>query len=144
MAKKNDKVNQLTDAIREDGQFKSYKNEGKGFDELPEGGEIVGVFIGVKDQTITDIRTHAKKVVRVYSIRSDDGNVQKIGSRALLDGLFDDIMDDHGGFDVENSRYIGPGIEWLKNRVVKIIRGDDKKTSNGRMGTYEFLVETDE
>jgi hypothetical protein len=123
-------------------KFKSYKNDGKGLDELKESHEIVGVFLSVKDNEITDKRTKQRKVVRVYSIRGEDGRVMKIGSRALLDGVFDDIMDENGGFQVENNRYKGPGIDWIQNKMVKFVRGEDSKNSNGdRMGTYEIQVE---
>lgn len=143
MAKKSS-VDQLQEEMGKDVKFKSYANDGKGFYELDENNEVMGVFVSVKDQQITDIRSHEPKIIRVYSLRKEDGTIVKIGSRALLDGLFDDAMDEHGGVIVENKRYSGPGIEWLRNKVVKIVRGSDKKTRAGSMGMYEFLVESDD
>jgi hypothetical protein len=148
MAKKNP-LDALQDAMATDGseiKFKSYGADRKGFYELEENSFIAGIFIGVKDQQITDIRTHLPKIIRVYSIRSQDGNIEKVGSRALLDGLFDDAMDEHGGVTVDNNRYSGPGIDWLRGKVVKIVRGEDKvnKATKSRMGMYEFLVEEDD
>jgi hypothetical protein len=125
----------------EDIKFRSYKNDGKGFTDLQVGAEIMGVLVSVRDQEITDRRTHERKIIRVYSIRGED-DLMKLGGRALLDRVFDDIMDEHGGYSVENKRYIGSGIEWVQNRMVKFIRGDDIKSADGnRMGTYEILVE---
>lgn len=145
MASKKDKVTELENEVNTDVQFKSYRNDGKGFDDLSEGQEIVGIFVGVKDQEIKDTRTKQRKMVRVYSIRDDEGTVHKIGSRALLDGIFDDIMDEHGGYVVENKRYGGPGMDFLRNKIVKFVRGSNRKTSGGDpMGTYEILVETDD
>ena len=127
--------------IEDDIKFRSYKNDGKGFAELHEGGQIMGVLVAIRDQSIRDRRTRETKTIRVYSIRSDDG-LLKLGSRALLDRVFDDIMDEHGGYQVENKRYTGPGIEWIQNRMVKFIRGEDVETGEGNpMGTYEILVE---
>jgi hypothetical protein len=126
-------------------KFKSYVNDGKGFDELPAGSEVVGVFVGVRIQIITDTRTKEKKPIRVYSLRDSEGNVHKIGSRALLDGIFDDIMDANGGCFVEANKFTGPGIEYLRNRVVKFARGANKRTRQGDpMGTYEIQVESDD
>lgn len=125
--------------------FKSYKADGSGFDDLEEGQEIIGVFVSVRQQHIKDKRTKQQKPIRVYSIRVEDGSTKKIGSRTLLDRMFDDVMDEHGGMTADPmGRYTGPGIDWIKGRVVKFVRGDDTKTADDNpMGTYEILVEED-
>lgn len=125
--------------------MRTYKNDGKGFEELAEGTAITGIFVAVKEQQITDIRTKEKKTIRVYSIRDEEKDeLLKVGSRALLDGIFDDIMDEHGGVIVENGRWGGPGIEWIRNRHVIFTRGKNKKSRSGDvMGTYEIMVDDD-
>lgn len=140
MAKKSE-LDQLQDAVNEDVKFKSYASDGKGFYELRVGEEVTGVFISVKDQQITDIRSHLPKDIRVYSIRLENGEIIKLGSRALLDGYFDDAMDANGGYNVESKRYSGPGIEWIRGKVIKIVRGADKKTKGGTLGQYDLLIE---
>ena len=128
-----------------DVKFKSYANDGKGFDELAEESDVTGIFVGVRIQEITDTRTKKRKPIRVYSLRDSEGNVHKIGSRALLDGIFDDIMDENGGAIIENNRFSGPGIDFLRSKVVKFVRGKNKRTRQGdQMGTYEIMVESDD
>jgi hypothetical protein len=125
-----------------DMRFRSYKNDGKGFDEFHEGDEIVGILVSIRDHQITDRRTNLPKEIRVYSIRTDDGTVKKVGGRALLDRLVDDIMDEYGGFIVENRRYSGQGYVYIQNRAIKIVRGDDSQTHDGNpLGTYEVAIE---
>lgn len=145
MAKKQREENpsstDLATAFGEDLRFKSYKNDGSGFDDLQPNTEIIGVFVSVRDHEITDRRTKARKPIRVYSIRSAEGQVLKIGSRSILDRVFDDLMDENGGYTVENKRYAGPGILYIQGRVVKFIRGEDTKThENNPLGTYEIQV----
>ena len=143
MAKKSTQAgaDELTKSFGEDVRFRSFKNDGKGFDDLEPGQEIVGVFVSVRDHEITDTRTKARKHIRVYSIRTADDSVKKIGSRSILDRVFDDVMDENGGYTVENKRYSGPGINWLSGRVVKFVRGEDMKTREGNpLGTYEIQV----
>lgn len=124
-------------------RFRSYKNDGKGFDLLEANDEITGTFIQVRDREIRDRRTKEPKTIRVYSLMTDRG-LLKIGSRALLDGVFDDILDEHGGYTKNGEHYVGPGIDWLRNRLVRFTRGSDTKTSDGNpMGTYEIQVEED-
>lgn len=131
-------------AVRDESvKFRTFKNDGTGLDELKENSSIQGVFISVKDQEITDRRTKLRKHIRVYAIRLDSGKIAKVGSRALLDGIFDDIMDENGGYDVINNRYSGPGIKWIQGKIVKFVRGADTKSKldGNPMGTYEILVE---
>lgn len=124
-------------------KFKTYKNDGKGFSELNAGEEITGVFLGVTEMEIKDKRTKELKSIRVYRLMTDQGLV-KIGARALLDSTFDDIVEEHGGFRKEGKYYQGPGIDYLKNRLVRFVRGADTKTSEKNpMGTYEIQVEED-
>jgi len=143
--KKQNNVDALADAIGRNIKFRSFKNDGKGFDDLEQGEEITGILLGVRDQEIKDKRTKQLKMIRVYSIRVGDGEsaiTKKIGSRALLDGLFDDIMDEHGGVVVMNNRYEGPGMDFIKGKMVRFIRGENRKTAdNNPMGTYEIQVE---
>ena len=143
MAKKSTQpsASDMTAAFGEDVRFKSFRNDGKGFDALDEGQEIVGVFVSVRDHEITDIRTKARKFIRVYSIRTADNEVKKIGSRSILDRVFDDVMDENGGYTVENKRYSGPGIDWIHGKVVKFVRGSDTETRDKNpLGTYEIQV----
>ena len=129
-------------AFTSDVKFKSYKNDGSGFDEFNEGQEITGILVSIRDHQITDKRTKKPKDIRVYSVRVGDGSVMKIGGRTLLDRMFDDIMDENGGFVVENRRYSGPGYDYLQNRAIKLNRGDDSETSEGNpLGTYEIGIE---
>jgi hypothetical protein len=136
----------LQESFAGDTRFKSYKNTGKGdFTKLVEGEEVVGVFLSLRLRNIKDRRTKLPKQIRVYSFRGADGLIFKVGSRALLDSCFDDIMDEHGGMNLkDNVQYTGAGIDWITNRTVKIIRGTDTETTEGDdMGTYEILVEED-
>lgn len=120
--------------------FKAYRNDGKGFDELKEGQEIAGELVSIRDHQITDQRTNEPKDIRVYSIRTEDGTL-KIGGRTILDRQFDEIMDENGGFTVENRRYAGRGYEYLRGREIRLFRGEDTKTRmNNPLGTYEILV----
>jgi len=149
MAKKNQnpKPGDVADAFRqpaegEEVKFKSYRNDGKGFDEFNEGDEIVGILVSIRDHPITDQRSGDPKDIRVYSIRISDGTVLKIGGRTILDRMFDDIMDENGGYMVDNRRYSGKGYEYLQNRAIKMVRGDDTRTRNKNpLGTYEVMVE---
>jgi hypothetical protein len=142
--KKGASPDELKTAFEGDVKFKSYKNDGSGFDEFAEGDEIMGVLLSIRDHAIKDKRTKLPKDIRVYSIRTADGSVKKIGGRTILDRMFDDIMDENGGYEVLNRRYSGPGYEYLQNRVVKLNRGDDSETSEGNpLGTYEVAVEED-
>ncbi len=144
MAKKRgESVDEVKDAFSSDTRFKSYKSDSAGFDELDEGGEITGILVSIRDQQLKDKRTKQLKTVRVYSIRTDEGQ-KRISGRTLLDRMADDIMDEHGGYSVENNRYSGPGYDWFCNRAVKFLRGDDTRTGEGNpLGTYEILVEED-
>lgn len=123
-------------------KFASYKNTGKGnFNKLEPGGEIAGIFVSMRYRKIKDTRTREDKVIRVYSIRTAEG-VAKVSGRALLDSCFDDVMDEHGGYTIVNNTASGSGIEWITNRPVKFLRGEDTETRQGdEMGTYEILVE---
>lgn len=108
---------------------RSFANHGDGLTTFVEGEEIRGRFLGMREKQITDKRTREKKNIRVYSIQLQNGSVAKIGSRALLDGAFDDTVDGVGG------------LEKLIGQEVSFIRGEDKKTSGGDpMGTYEIIV----
>src|SRR5438105_1622403 len=137
-------IGEMKDSFAKGVRFRSYKNDGKGFHELNEATEVTGVLVSVRDHEITDKRTKLRKAIRVYSIRTADNELLRIGSRALLDRLFDDILDEHGGYTVENKRYVGPAMDWILNKVVRFIRGEDTKTGDGNpMGTYEIQVEED-
>lgn len=147
MAKKTQGTgSELADELGKDIRFKSYKNEGKSdFAKIKPGDSITGVFISLRMRKIKDRRTKMPKDIRVYALRTAESGVVKIGSRALLDSCFDDIMDDHGGMELIENQFGGPGIKWITNRVITINRGDDTETSEGdEMGTYEILVEEEE
>jgi hypothetical protein len=134
---------EMEKAFSEDAKFRSYKNDGKGFDEFNEGDEIVGVLLSIRDHQITDQRTGDPKDLRVYTIRTDSGT-KRIGGRTILDRMFDEIMDENGGFLVENRRYTGKGYDYLQNRLIKLNRGEDTKTRNKNpLGTYEIGLEED-
>ena len=142
-------------AFGTDIKFKSYRNDGQGFDDFEEGQEIIGTLVSIRDHNITDRRTKQPKDIRVYSIRvvipkeeqvegGPTDKVLKIGGRTILDRMFDDIMDENGGFSVDNKRYSGKGYEYLQDRIVKMNRGDDTETADGNpLGTYEIAVESD-
>jgi hypothetical protein len=139
----NPSASELKDAMSGDIKFKSYKNDGKGFDDFEEGQEITGVLLSLRDHNIMDRRTKLPKDIRVYSIRTEIGTL-RIGGRTILDRMADEIMDENGGFTVDNRRYTGAGYDWLKGRMVRLIRGDDSKTGEGNpLGTYEIQVEED-
>jgi hypothetical protein len=140
----NPSAEDLEKAFGEDVKFKSYKNDGSGFDDFEIEQEIIGVLVSIRDHSITDRRTKKPKDIRVYSIRIPDGTVLKIGGRTILDRLFDDIMDENGGFDVQNRRYTGTGYDYLKDKAIKMNRGKDTRTGDGNpLGTYEVAVEED-
>lgn len=150
MAKRNRPENptaaDMKAAFGADIKFRTYKNDGAGFDEFDENQEIVGVLVSIRDHTITDNRTNLPKDIRVYSIRialeGGGERVIKIGGRSILDRLFDDIMDENGGYAVDNKRYTGQGYEYIRNRLIKMSRGDDSQTAKGNpLGTYEIAVE---
>jgi hypothetical protein len=133
-------------AFESDAKFRTYKNDGQGFDDFEEGQEIIGVLVSMRDHQITDNRTHELKDIRVYSIRVavEGGGDQtlKIGGRTILDRMFDEIMDEHGGYVIENRQYKGAGYDYLKNRLLKLNRGEDTRTAKGNpLGTYEIAVE---
>lgn len=145
MAKKprGESVEDVKNAFTSDVKFKSYKADSRGFDELEPGGEVTGILLSIRDQTIKDKRTNVMKNVRVYAIQTAD-EVVRISGRTLLDRMADDIMDEHGGYAVEHQRYSGPGYDWFTKRAVKFLRGDDMRTGEGNpLGTYEILVEED-
>jgi hypothetical protein len=133
----------FTEGTESDIKYRSYKNDGKGFDTLDEGQEIQGILVSIRDHEITDTRTRERKTIRVYAIRNNDFDTTlKIGGRAILDRIFDDIMDEHGGYTVESGRYRGPGYEAIKDKAIRIARGKDTRTAQKNpMGTYEVGVE---
>lgn len=147
MAKqKTNESGSLAEELGKDVRFKSFKNTGKGdFYKLKAGDSVTGVFISLRMRKIKDRRTKLPKQIRVYALRMADGNIIKIGTRALLDSCFDDVMDEHGGMELMETQFQGKGIDWITNRVIKINRGEDTETTEGdEMGTYEILVEEDE
>lgn len=131
----------FTEGTESQVKYQSYKNDGKGFDELNEGQHIEGILVSIRDHEITDTRTRQRKSIRVYSIRTGE-IVLKIGGRAILDRIFDDIMDEKGGYTVETGRYKGPGYEAIRDKAIRIDRGQDTKTQQKNpMGTYEVGIE---
>jgi hypothetical protein len=140
MAKKQNNPNDVAEGFATDIRFKTYKSEG--FYTFAEGDELVGTLLSIRDQTIMDRRKKMEKVIRVYNIRTADGKTIKLGSRAMLDRMIDDIMDENGGFEVQNHRYSGKGYEYLQQRLIKINRGEDEETTSGDgMGSYEIGIE---
>jgi len=135
----------LTDGLPGDKgkKYKTYKNEG--FVDFAEGQEIEGTLISIRDHSMMDRRKKILKDVRVYNIRLEyDDSLIRLAGRTMLDRMADDIMDENGGFEVENRRYSGKGYEWFINRSVKFIRGEDTQTNEGnQLGMYEILVEDD-
>lgn len=143
--KSGESMGDIKNSFTRDSRFKSYKKDGtSSFDELEANGEIPGTLIAIRNQIITDNRTKKDKEIRVYSIKLADGTVKRISGRTLLDRCVDEIMDEHGGFSVESKQYWGKGFDWLINRDVIFLRGDDTKTKSGdQLGTYEVLVSED-
>jgi hypothetical protein len=130
-------------AFSSDAKFRSYKNDGKGFDDFEEGEQIEGILLSIRDHEIRDTRTKQLKDIRVYAIKAGETTL-KIGGRTILDRMCDEIMDENGGFQVDNKRYTGAGYDWLKGRAVRFIRGEDGQTREGNpLGTYEIQVEED-
>jgi len=106
-----------------------FSRTGEGLTSFIEGEEIRGTFIHVKEVEIKDRRTKEKKIIRVYVIKLKDGNMARIGSRALLDDAYDEVIATLGGMDK------------LQNREVSFIRGEDVSTGDGNpLGTYEIIV----
>jgi hypothetical protein len=142
--KKSESVTDVAKAFESDVNFKKYGGNAEFF-KFEEGEEIRGILISLRDHELPDRRAKVKgtmKMVRVYSIRMEDGSTVKLAGRATLDRTFDDIMDENGGYAVENKRYSGVGYEWLQNRAIILNRGDDGETSDGNvLGTYEVRVE---
>jgi hypothetical protein len=144
MAKEKAKASDVEKEFTEDVRFRVYKNDGSGFDDFKQGQTITGVLVSIREHGITDKRTKQPKDIRVYSIRMEGDVMCRIGGRTILDRMFDDIMDEHGGFVVTNRRYSGPGYDFLKDRVVRLERGEDTRTSDKNpLGTYSVGVEED-
>jgi hypothetical protein len=139
MAKKRSQTDELSEAMESDIKMKTYKQEA--FTKFDEGDSFQGVLVSIRDHGMKDKRTKLPKEVRVYSIRLEDGMV-RISGRTILNRLIDEIMDEHGGFEVVNRNYSGLGYEFIKNRLVRFERGDNTETVDGNvLGTYEVSVE---
>lgn len=108
---------------------KSFSRTGEGLTSFVEGEEIRGKFFHMKEVEIKDRRTKVKKTIRVYVLQLEDGTMARIGSRALLDDAFDEVVSAYGG------------IENLNGKDVSFIRGEDVATGDGNpLGTYEIIV----
>lgn len=140
MAKKGNNPNDVAEGFAADVKFKMYKSEG--FYKFEAGDHFIGTLLSIRDVEIMDRRKKEEKIIRVYNFRAEDGTTIKLGSRAMLDRMFDDIMDENGGFAVENNRYSGKGYEYLQGRIIRLDRGEDIPTASGDdMGSYEVSVE---
>lgn len=107
---------------------KTFSNTGGGLTPIEIGEEIRGKFVHMKNVDITDRETRLKKPIRVYVIDTPEGRVS-IGSKVLLDQLFDEVALAFGG------------IEKLTGKELVITRGEDVETAGGQsMGTFEISV----
>ena|SRR5215475_2323570 len=109
---------------------RSFKRTGEPLTPFLEGEEIRGKFLEVRDREIRDKSTGKMKTIRVYVIELPDGTLAKIGSRALLDDAYDDVI-------------AVLGTDGLRNKQVSFIRGEDLPNTNDDMsptGTYEIIV----
>ena len=124
-----------TQTVQQQPGFRSFKNDGSGFAELKEGESITGIFLGRRKQVIKDRRTKQPKEIWVYRLLpKDGGSIIKVGGRALLDSMYEDMIDEMFGSNEEAAK----GVEMIINR------GDNVKTGdNNPMGTYEILVSED-
>lgn len=105
---------------------RSFARRGEGLTPFVEGEEIKGKFIHMKSVEIKDKRTHQVKSIRVYVMELEDGTVARIGSRALLDDAFDEVISVYGQ---------------VEGKTISFLRGPDKDLENGAtLGTYEIIV----
>lgn len=105
---------------------RSFARRGEGLTPFVEGEEIKGKFIHMKNVTIKDKRTHLAKDIRVYVLELENGDMARIGSRALLDDAFDEVISVYGE---------------ITGKTLSFIRGEDKELEgNATMGTYEIIV----
>jgi hypothetical protein len=108
---------------------KAFSRTGEGLTSFVEGEEIKGKFIHMKEVEIKDRRTKEKKMIRVYVIEQESGEIARVGSRALLDDAFDELVSTIGG------------IEHLQGKTVSFNRGEDVQTGDGNpLGTYEIIL----
>lgn len=117
---------------KEDKIGRSFKRTGEGFAPIQVGEEIRGIFVRVRNVTITDRRTRERKTIKAYDLTLSTGEAISISGRALLDDAFADVFDS-----------IPP--EKLKGKEISIIRGEDVETATteetgNMMGTYEVIV----
>lgn len=105
---------------------RSFARRGEGLTPFVEGEEIKGKFVHMKTVEIKDKRTHQLKNIRVYVMELEDGTMARIGSRALLDDAFDEVISVYGQ---------------IEGKTISFIRGEDKDLEgNATMGTYEIIV----
>ena len=108
---------------------RSFSRTGEGLTPIVEGEEIRGTFVHMKEVEIKDRRTKENKTIRIYVLQRPDGTMARIGSRALLDDAFDEMVSVYGG------------VENLVGKDIAICRGEDVQTGDGtRLGTYEIIV----
>lgn len=102
-----------------------FTNTGGGFTPIEVGEEIRGKFVSMRMISIPDRDTREKKQIRSYTIETAEGLIQ-IGSKALLDQLFDEVTDT-----------VGP----LAGKEIVISRGEDVETVGGQsMSTWSIDV----
>lgn len=115
---------------------RSFKAETGKFDSLKVNESITGLFMGARDQQITDVRTRQPKTIFVIKLRDESADkVRKIPCAAMLLQTWEELVDEYGNGDQDAA------MKFLHGRKITINRGSDTKTrDNNVMGTYEIIV----
>jgi len=114
---------------------RSFKAETGKFDSLVVGQSVSGVFMGAREQEITDTRTRQPKTLFVLKLRDENDKVLRIPCAAMLLQTWEELVDAYGNGEQTTA------IRMLHGRKMTINRGPDTRTKDGNvMGTYEIVV----